>query len=33
MGNCILGKRSKNFYRGFNDRQIEYIREKFETLS
>lgn len=33
MGNKILGKRSRNFYRGFNDRQINYLKEKFDSLS
>ena len=33
MGNKILGKRSRSFYRGFNDRQVDYIKQKFETIS
>jgi len=33
MGNQILGKRSRSFYKGFNERQLNYIHEKFETLS
>jgi hypothetical protein len=33
MGNKILGKRSRSFYRGFNDRQVEYLKEKFEMIS
>ena len=33
MGNKILGRRSKSFYRGFNEKQINYLKEKFETMS
>lgn len=33
MGNKILGKRSRNFYKGFNERQLTYLRDKFESLS
>ena len=33
MGNKILGKRSRSFYKGFNQRQMDYVHEKFETLS
>lgn len=33
MGNKILGKRSRNFYKGFNERQLDYLKEKFESLS
>ena len=33
MGNIILGKRSRNFYKGFNDRQLNYIKEKFSIMS
>lgn len=33
MGNKILGKRSRNFYKGLNERQINYIKEKFLTIS
>lgn len=33
MGNKILGKRSRNFYKGLNDRQLSYIKEKFSTIS
>jgi len=33
MGNKILGKRSRTFYRGFNPRQLEYLKDKFETFS
>lgn len=29
MGNKILGKRSRNFYKGFNERQLNYLRDKF----
>ena len=29
MGNQILGKRSRNFYRGFNKRQLSYLKQKF----
>ena len=33
MGNKILGKRSRSFYKGFNDRQMDYLRQKFEMIS
>lgn len=33
MGNQILGKRSRNYYKGFNDKQINYIKEKFSVMS
>lgn len=33
MGNKILGKRSRSFYKGFNERQLTYLKEKFESLS
>lgn len=33
MGNQILGKRSRNYYKGFNDKQIDYIKEKFSVMS
>jgi hypothetical protein len=33
MGNKILGKRSRSFYQGFNDRQVTYIKEKFSVFS
>lgn len=33
MGNKILGKRSRNFYKGFNERQLTYLKDKFESLS
>lgn len=33
MGNKILGKRSRSFYKGFNERQLVYLKEKFESLS
>lgn len=33
MGNKILGKRSRNFYKGFNQRQLNYLKDKFESLS
>ena len=29
MGNKVLGKRAKSFYRGFSVRQVEYLKEKF----
>jgi hypothetical protein len=29
MGNKILGKRSRSFYKGFNAAQLDYIKEKF----
>ena len=29
MGNQILGRRSRNFYRGFNKRQLSYLKQKF----
>ena len=32
MGNKILGKRSRSFYKGFNERQLDYIKEKFATM-
>lgn len=33
MGNKVLGRRSRSFYRGFNERQVDYIKQKFETIS
>ena len=33
MGNKILGRRSRSFYKGFNDRQMDYLRQKFEMIS
>ena len=33
MGNKVLGKRSRSFYRGFNERQIDYLQQKFESIS
>lgn len=33
MGNKILGKRSRSFYKGFNERQMDYLRQKFEMIS
>lgn len=33
MGNKILGKRSRSFYRGFNERQLDYLQQKFETIA
>ncbi len=33
MGNQILGRRGRNFYKGFNDNQLEYLKEKFEAIS
>lgn len=33
MGNKILGKRSRSFYKGFNERQLAYLKEKFDSLS
>lgn len=33
MGNKILGRRSRSFYRGFNERQVDYLKQKFETFS
>lgn len=33
MGNKILGKRSRSFYKGFNEKQIDYIKQKFDTMS
>lgn len=33
MGNKILGKRSRSFYKGFNQRQLDYLHDKFESLS
>jgi Ca2+-binding EF-hand superfamily protein len=33
MGNKILGKRSRSFYKGFNEKQLNYLREKFESLA
>lgn len=32
MGNQILGKRPLDFFKGFNEEQVQYIREKFEIL-
>jgi hypothetical protein len=33
MGNKILGKRSRNFYKGFNERQVNYIKDKFDVIA
>ena len=33
MGNQILGKRSRNFFKGFNERQVDYIKEKFSVMA
>ena len=33
MCNKILGKRSRNYYKGFNERQVDYIKEKFSVMS
>lgn len=33
MGNKILGRRSRSFYKGFNDKQIDYLKQKFEIIS
>lgn len=33
MGNKILGRRSRSFYKGFNERQVDYLKQKFETIS
>ncbi len=33
MGNQILGKRSRSFYMGFNQRQVDYIKEKFSVMA
>ncbi len=33
MGNKILGKRSRNYFRGLNERQLNYVKEKFSTIS
>lgn len=33
MGNKILGKRSRNYYKGLNQRQLTYAKEKFSTIS
>ena len=32
MGNKILGKRSRSFYKGFNERQIDYIKQKYASI-
>ena len=28
----MLGKRSSHFYKGFNEEQLTYLKEKFELL-
>jgi hypothetical protein len=33
MGNKILGRRSRSFYKGFNEKQVDYLKQKFETFS
>jgi hypothetical protein len=33
MGNKVLGRRSRSFYKGFNERQIDYLKQKFETFA
>ncbi len=33
MGNKVLGRRSRSFYKGFNERQVDYLKQKFETFS
>jgi Ca2+-binding EF-hand superfamily protein len=32
MGNEILGKRPSNFFKGFNEAQVQYVKDKFDIL-
>lgn len=32
MGNEVLARRSSDFYKGFNEEQLTYLKEKFELL-